>query len=610
MSSNIDDPDLSDVYFTPALVKDFPNNSALQQQLDELWDTNLNASNQAAIVSNPWTATYQAPCDWYANRKEIQFPLAQHIVESVFWTAFPNRLKLYFSSSEKSPYEMTDDQIYHLADFGNVDYTGDLPMCPDNDGLPFKIPSKTCPLMSWGDVTSSNTTLPEDWRGYDPYGPRGYLDEYCEWSVLRNDRSQIIRINYTCENPEYWYTLWKVSPDKVTELYNELLNLDNIVRVEDLQLRDRNGQVVVDPFTGSAAYNPLNKWNFGSEATESRGGAVHLTSPPNTIGAEILLASQSTLIRKLAADNYNMQSLVCAGAFGRPYRNSDPHIGLQVNQVVKNVGVKIMLTNPLGLYLQAPDFSNYTFPDNTTVDDWFTVVRGRCAGEDFRDYDQILHMRFQAPPGYTLEDVTIGTKVEGDSDGPSQTPKPIKYAGQIADTFKVGIAATAVPESGLEPQPPLPPVGEQTGEPNGYPVFLIGEFVYRAMKDVNPNPPFVSLPVTLLANTTYTNILLQAFYSSESNNVEKASIHVYENDDITPDKNVSVIINHVEASYATPVGGGSGSQGAYYDFYITIRVSPDVKPGLKGIFLENPDSTDNPQPLPGLIYINAKECKS
>lgn len=591
--------DFSNIYATPAQVEDFPNNRSFQDKMNTLWDQGLDAANQASIVSNPWTATNQAPCDWYVNRKKVPFPLAAHIVEPVFWTAFPNRLKLYFSQAAKSPYAFTDEQVLHLADFGDVDYSGDIPKEPSNDGLPFKIPSQTCPQMSWEQPRSK-------WKGYDPYGPRGWLDEYCEWAVNRNQDGQITCINFTCENPEYWYTLWKVDPQKVTDLYNELLNTDTRITVADLQLKDAQDNVVIDPFTNSPAYNPLNKWNRGTIATGTGGGAVHLTSPPNTIGAEILLAAQATLLRELALDNYNMQSLVCAGGFGRPYRNSDPHIGLQVNQVVKNVGVKIMLTNPLGLYLQAPDFSNYTFPEGTSIDDWFSVVRGRRAGRDSENYDQILHMKFHAPSGYTLEDVTIGSLVEGSANGASQTPQPIQYAGQIADTFKVAIAATAVPQpDGTSAQKPLPPVGSKSGESDGYPSMIIGNQVFKAMIRVNANPPFVALPVYLKPSTTYQDILMQVNYVSASNNVDQASIEIYDSDGAAVDPNVMVTLNKVINADGTPVGGGSGSSGGFYNFYVTITVASATTPGLRGVFINNPSSTETPRPLPGLIYINA-----
>ncbi|WP_440055253.1 hypothetical protein ACSLBF_03690 [Pseudoalteromonas sp. T1lg65] len=594
--------DFSNRYATPADVQDFTDDPALQQQMDTFWDIGLDAANQAAIVSNPWTVNYQAPCDWYVNRKEVNFPLSAHIVEPVFWTAFPNRLKLYFSATEKSPYGMTDDQVFHLADFGDVELANYPPQLPpkdsSNDGLPFKIPSKTCPYMSWEESQST-------WKGYDPYGPRGWLDEYCEWAVTRNEQGKITKINFTCENPEYWYTLWRVSPQKVAQLYNQLLDNGTTITVDDLQLKDSNNNVVIDPLTGAPAYNPLNKWNTGTVADGTKGGAVHLTSPPNTIGAEILLASQATLLRDLTPEQYNMQKLVCAGSFGRPYRNSDPHIGLQVNQVIKNIGVKAMLTNPLGLYLQAPDFSNYTFPSGTSVDDWFSVIRGRVAGEDGESYDQILHMQFHAPAGYTLEDVTIGTTVEGGAHGPSQTPHPIKYAGQIADTFKVGIAATAVPQpDGTKPQNPLPPVSSRTEESNGYPSMIIGQSVFNAMTAVNANPPFVSLPVYLNKNTSYQNIIVQAGYVSPSQNVDQATIVAYKPDG-SVDPNVIFDISKVTDSDGTPVGGGSGSTEGFYNFFVTLHVEAGAATGLRGVLVKNPASQQTAIPLPGLIYINA-----
>ncbi len=592
--------DFSSHYATPAEIKDFPNEPELQSTMDRLWDSGLDAANQAAIVSNPWTVDNQAPCSWYVNRKEVQLPLDSHIVEPVFWTAFPNRLKLYFSQTEKSPYGLSVQQVYHLADFADVTlspYPANVPdKDPSNNGLPFKIPSKTCPNMSWQESQST-------WQGYDPNGPRGWLDEYCEWAVTRNKDGKITKINFTCENPEYWYTLWKVSPSRVAELYTQLLDNGTTITVEDLQLKDANGELVIDPFTDAPAYNPLNKWNVGTIADSEKGGAVHLTSPPNTIGAEILLASQATLLRDLPAQQYNMQRLVCAGAFGRPYRNSDPHIGFQVNQVIKNLTVKAMLTNPLGLYLQAPDFSSYTFPAGTQLTDWFSIVRGRAALDDGENYDQILHMQFHAPEGFTLEDVTIGTTVEGGARGPSQQPQAIKYAGQIAETFKVGIAASAVPSEPSQKQQPLPNVIAKTSECNGYPAMVIAENVLNAMMAVNQNPPFVSFPAYLNRNTSYQNIVVQAGYVSPTGNVTQATIKACREDG-SVDSNIIIVVNQVTNSNGTPVGGGSGNSAGYYNFFVTIHVEAGAESGLRGVIVKNPASTERSTPMPGLLYIN------
>ena len=51
------------------------------------------------------------------------------------------------------------------------------------------------------------------WQTFGPPGPRGWQDEYCEWSVTRDPASnKITSVMFTCENPDYWFTLWQVDP--------------------------------------------------------------------------------------------------------------------------------------------------------------------------------------------------------------------------------------------------------------------------------------------------------------------------------------------------------------------------------------------------------------
>ncbi len=129
--------------------------------------------------------------------------------------------------------------------------------------------------MSWSDITSSSTEIPSNWKAYDPYGPRGWLNEYCEWAVTRDQQGQILNINFICENPEHCYTLWKISPQKVANLYNELLGKGNSITVADFQLQDSSRDIINDPFTDESAYNPLNKWNTGIIANATGGGAEY-----------------------------------------------------------------------------------------------------------------------------------------------------------------------------------------------------------------------------------------------------------------------------------------------------------------------------------------------
>lgn len=573
----------------PAGIQDFSDSPQNQALLNQYWDLAIDAYTQAALVSNPWTVQYQAPCDWYVNPKTTDVP-ATNPVEPIFWTAFPNRLKIYFAAAEKSPYNLNNMQVYSLADFGNIPQSKAFPT-----GLPFIIPAQRCPYLNWDQPISQ-------WKQYDPQGPRGWLDEYCEWAVTRNAQGKITKIAYTCENPEYWFTLWQVSPQKVLALYQQLVS-PNVV-MDDLQLPSPNGQgFVIDPVTGRPAYNPLNKWNSGTVATETYGGAVHLTSPPNTIGAEIMLAAQATLLRELPADQYNMQRMVCAGAYGRPYRNSDPHIGLQVNQLVKNLKVKATLTNPVGLYLQRPDFSSFKTPDGTDASTFYKVIRGRTAEQAGTTYDQILHAEFSVPDsyGYTVSDILLGNAVPGSS----QVPVPILYAGQIADTFHVCLAGTAVtPAAGVQPQKPLPPVADINGSTNGAVSMLLANQVLLAMQAVNPFPPFVQLPVQIQQGQTLTDIAAQVSYAND--NFAKATVAFWDEAG-NEETDIQVTITAIDNATGTPAGKSDAEDGQL-NFILTIAVGANVSPGLKGITVQNPDCITS-IPLPGVVNVVAATAK-
>jgi hypothetical protein len=569
-------------FSTPAKIQDFEECPEQQAQLNAAWSLALSAYTKAANVSNPWTVDYQAPCNWYVDPTETEVTSTTH--EPIFWTAFPNRLKIYFADDEKSPYDLNNMQVYALADFGNIPQSNAF-----TEGLPFIIPAQRCPELNWEQPISQ-------WQSYDPNGPRGWLDEYCEWAVTRNPEGKITKISFTCENPEYWYTLWQVSPEKVLSLYQQLVS--PAVVIEDLYLVNADGSHVIDPVTGREAYNPLNKWNTGTIATADKGGAVHLTSPPNTIGAEIMLAAQATLLRDLPADQYNMQRMVCAGAYGRPYRNSDPHIGLQVNQLVKNLNVKVTLTDPVGLYLQRPDFSSYHTPDKADASQFYKVIRGTTAEQNGMGYDQILHAEFSVPDDhpYTVSDILIGNAVAGST----QVPQPILYAGQIAETFHVCLAGTAVtPAAGTPSQTLLPPVQDKTGNINGAPSMLIANNVLEAMLAVNPYPPFVQLPVPLTQGGRLDNMALQVSYANE--NYKDAQIGFW-NEDGAEEPGIQVTVTGVQSYDGTPAGLSSGGDGLY-NYILSIQVAANVSPGLKGVTVRNPDCPDLPQPLPGVLNV-------
>ena len=179
-------PELS-AFSTPAMQVDFPNDANLQGKLDAAWSTNVESFTQQAICGNPWTAQYASQQTSYYNPLETDIPGGTAAV-LVSWVAFPNRLRQYLGqgATPPNPYGLSQTMLYQLADTGSYDDNG------TNTPLP-NIPVNPCGNPLWNGETTA----------YGPYGPRGWQDEYCEWSVTRDGDGNILRVDFTCENPEY-----------------------------------------------------------------------------------------------------------------------------------------------------------------------------------------------------------------------------------------------------------------------------------------------------------------------------------------------------------------------------------------------------------------------
>jgi len=453
-------------FATPAFIHDFPQGSAQDNALCLQWNTNIQGFTYQAIMGDPWNMLYASNQTSYFDTANVTLPTSASAV-LVSWHAFPNRLGQYLGAdaSPANPYNYTPEQLMAVADqYG----TSKVPLPPFQ-----QIPTQLCPQATW---TSPLHT-------YGPYGPRGWQDEYCEWSVVRDpSTNKITRIDMTCENPEYWNTLWMIDPQKVAELYTSTLNYDapadSRVQVlpSDLYLTDHvTKQVVIDPSTGRAAYNPLNKWNSGPNAVRGEnasGGAMHLTSTPNTLQTEMALAGGATIQRPCG--NSIPQTLICCAQYGQAYRNSDPHIGQQVNQVVGGQAVgepcQAALANPTGLYIQVPDLGGFTLPADprlpkgATAQDCWQIVRGNATltdpvtglpfGEPAESGNFVLHAVFQIPSAWIAAGVqfTVGDILDQNGD-------PIQWGGQVIQQMFVGLWARPLPVSQAPASQPcvLPP---------------------------------------------------------------------------------------------------------------------------------------------------------
>jgi hypothetical protein len=523
-------------FWTPAHWLDFGQGSTQQTALDRLWNSNLNAFTNQGIFGNPWNMPNASGITNYFNPLDTPMPPGTALVQ-IQWPAFPGRISAYNPT-------LTAQQILELGDTGYMTVNGQKQTFPS--------------------IKDGCTGKPE---AYGPYGPRGWQDEYCEWSVQRDPKTNnILRVDIVCENPEYWNGLWIVDPNKVLSAYQTTLGKPQI-QLQDLYLLDSQGKPVIDPSTGYPAYNPLNKWNSGPVSTDTAGGAMHLTSTPNTLQTEIGLASAATIQR--TQYNYtNPNGLICCAQYGQIFRNSDPHIGAQVNGKVMT-GLTVTLANPPGLYIQEPtNWSAYKFPEGDQSD-WWTIVRGFSTinGQDGQPMpgNYILHAVFAPPSGskYTVSDVQINGQ-------------PITWGGQIIQTFQMqivaaGFSATVPPQVGCT---------TDSGGPNlDQPLQLFQAAVFTAMNGTKiPNP--VGQPMTLLSNSTlvpptvrpgqtYQMVLTAALVSAGQPKV------TFDGGGITAQVTGSMTIN-----YAVP---GNSYPADATALNLTVNVPAGAAPGLYGI---------------------------
>lgn len=334
---------------TPAYQaeEDFKNQpEALKTAFLNAWSNYVKYCTINSQMGNPWSAKYDHPRSWYYNALETKVIPTKDNTVPIQWTAFPHRVKHYFEKLFLDKFkDNTQDKLFEFADIGPRKFAEQE---PDIDLADLEIPKNSCTNPPSGGKVA-----------FWPNGPRGWQDEYCEWAVKRDQDNNIIAVDFTFDNPEYWFHMWRISPELVLSLYQKILGNESIV-LDDLCLKDDKGDVVIVRQTGRPAYNPINKWNNGSEMTETSGGAIHLTSRPNTLGAEIYLGAAATILREKNGKVINdTNELICTAGYGQIFRNSDPRIGLEVNQLVQQ-GLKVTLTNPIALYGQQPNFNLFT----------------------------------------------------------------------------------------------------------------------------------------------------------------------------------------------------------------------------------------------------------
>lgn len=258
-------------------------------------------------------------------------------------------------------------------------------------------------------------------------------DEYLEWVTRRDAAGRIAEVVFTAEGPEYWQRI-ALDRNLLIKLYREMISgsvdVNDLFFDRDVCYLNRNQGGPVCYRRGD--YNPYNQWNMV--------GAVHLTQPANTLGAEIALAKDASLRYGDGAEVTIDPQLVACGGYGGINRMSDPTIGFIVNTAARG-GKFVALRNPIGLYISHIEEDKFALQDGqdirpiTNIDDYFVPLRP----SPDRVSDMIVRARFRVPAGVevagrqaTVSDVTANGE-------------PIQFGGQIADHIILRLFAHTAP---------------------------------------------------------------------------------------------------------------------------------------------------------------------
>jgi hypothetical protein len=232
-------------------------------------------------------------------------------------------------------------------------------------------------------------------------------DEYCEWSVERDDDGKITRITFTTEVPEYWEHAAENDPSLLLELYRRFV--DPRVELGDL-------------FDDREEYVRQNPWNRSTE-----GRLAHLVQNTNNLFAAIALVAQATILREREDGTpvTDRQELVACARLGDPFRNSDPQIAEVVNDAA-TLGNEVALLDPVGLYLDGLQSAGMETPDGADAAEFWQVERGAPG--------HAVRASFEVPEGHGF--VVGDIKIDG---------RPIARGAQVADKVRVRIGAVVKP---------------------------------------------------------------------------------------------------------------------------------------------------------------------
>lgn len=261
----------------------------------------------------------------------------------------------------------------------------------------------------WQIADRSRTTPATTASGEALTGPDGRplfgQDEYCEWSVERNDSGDIVRVTFTTELGEWFRHLAKTDPEGLISLYQGLAGEP----VDRSEIVSEDGSYV--------------GCNAGINS-RTDGPIVHLAQGNNNLWAAISLAAEASVLRTRGGAVVTDQKVLmrCAG-LGAAERFSDPSIASTVNTEVSK-GARVSLADPIGLYLAGIRTEGMRLPpghEELAPQDLWVPERGKSG--------RVVRARFEAPNGaFPISEILLNGK-------------PIVTGAQLAERVDVFIMA-------------------------------------------------------------------------------------------------------------------------------------------------------------------------
>jgi hypothetical protein len=318
-----------------------------------------------------------------------------------------------------------------------------------------------------------------------PVDNNGYRqqDEYLEWAVHRDQKGRIVEILFTCEGPEYWGCVAS-NKDLLLKLYQTYISAQvqpgDLVFPQDMTWIDPNDPSQAVQNFSAGDYNPYNKWNMA--------GAMHLTHPANTLGAEITLAAQSSALYTMRGHSVNTNpNLTCCRGIGEINRSSDPNIASAANGLAE-AGNYITLRNPIGLYMLDINTALFAMPDGSPIDNFSGAYFQKLRCSD--DKQLTLRARLAIPDGVLWKGQPLFV-----SDLLCNNT-PIRFGGQVAAAITMGLFAEALP--GALAQTRIECEFQGCPDPNNPNVIVFAKPGTDCSKNHAAEPAVFSAPVSSL----------------------------------------------------------------------------------------------------------------